>query len=398
MSALRALICLVGLCPMAPLMSVAAPPHSALYNAEALSPLSAKLAQLRRYPGSDSVLIVQIGDSHSAADNISGAWRERLQHRYGNGGRGLMPPGVVYPGYSPRQVALKQSPGWVLRSYLDQSLPEPSASVFGITGYQLIAERPEATLRYTADAINRFDQIDVCALMQPDGGVFSIQTESASASFTLKSASTAVQCFGLGTPLPVGEFTLSVQSGAVTLTSISMRQSAGGVVLSNMGVVGAQVKHFSRTDHLAVSAELMHYRPDLLVFEFGTNDGFSKDLSEAEFEATLRTQITRLQTLAPGVPLLILGAPEAARRGSAFGGWSIPNKLALLRKIQKRVAIEAGAAFWDWSERLGGSDYVKAWAEASPAKMTADRVHYTKVGAAEVARMLDEDITAAIDP
>ena len=39
------------------------------------------------------VHILQIGDSHTAGDAITGAWRDLLQARYGSGGRGVLAPG-----------------------------------------------------------------------------------------------------------------------------------------------------------------------------------------------------------------------------------------------------------------------------------------------------------------
>lgn len=370
-------------------------PRGSLYGWESLAPVFNKLQNLQKFPDSESVLIVQIGDSHSAADNISGAWRERLQLRYGSAGRGVMAPGVIYKGYSPRQVAVSQSQGWEVRTYLSNLSAVKSSSIFGVSGYQLYTNEPGASLRLSTGEPTGFDKISVCALMQPDGGSFDLISDGVSVRASLKSASVGIGCFGVDLPTPRTSVDLVTINGLVVLTSISTRQSVGGVALANLGVVGAQVPHFGLTDDEAVKTELSYYRPDLLVFAFGTNDGFTSKVNEEKFEDDLRAQVARLQRLAPRVPILLIGAPEAARRESRFGRWKVPDGLARVREIQKRVAQDMGLAFWDWSERLGGADYVREWAESTPPKISSDRVHYTKAGADEIARMLDEDFTAA---
>ncbi len=54
-----------------------------LCNPEALRPWLAKLAVADRTEGRAPVHILQIGDSHTAGDNVTGGWRVLLQQRYG---------------------------------------------------------------------------------------------------------------------------------------------------------------------------------------------------------------------------------------------------------------------------------------------------------------------------
>src|ERR1700742_5149784 len=69
--------------------------------------------------GARPVHILQIGDSHTANDNFAGAWRDILQARYGDAGRGVLPPGRPWAGYAMKQVTVSQSPGWTLASIMD---------------------------------------------------------------------------------------------------------------------------------------------------------------------------------------------------------------------------------------------------------------------------------------
>ena len=57
-------------------------------------PNLSRLAHRLRDP-SARVHIVQIGDSHTAADFFSGTLRDKFQARYGNAGIGFVPPSII---------------------------------------------------------------------------------------------------------------------------------------------------------------------------------------------------------------------------------------------------------------------------------------------------------------
>ena len=58
---------------------------------------------------------------------------------------------------------------------------------------------------------------------------------------------------------------LTTDGGPVTITSWATFRDSGGVVLSNVGVVGSQLVHFARNDDAVLAEELRSYRPDLIV-------------------------------------------------------------------------------------------------------------------------------------
>jgi lysophospholipase L1-like esterase len=251
---------------------------------------------------------------------------------------------------------------------------------------------------------------------------------------------------------PQTQAVLVTDSGPVTLTSWASFSGAGGVAVSNLGVVGAELRHFARTDDQALREEFRAYHPDLVVLEFGTNDGFVGHFSVATFEERLREQIRRVRELSGGAPILVIGAPDAETKRadlrhneddfapmpseSATAGtplpdesrpaqagedpdealiaeiadraeaartenvervaaWFSPPALAQVRAVERRVALESGAAFWDWGMRMGGPGAADRWAEAVPPLTRADHVHTTTAGGVEVAAMLEADFERA---
>jgi lysophospholipase L1-like esterase len=423
----------------------------ALCGVEALAPVFAKLAD-RPAGASHTVHILQIGDSHSAGDSITGPWRAALQARYGSGGRGVLPPGRPFDGFLPHGVHVDQSPGWVAENTF--RTPLESTDAFGVSGFRLTASTPGAEIMLTAEPQETFRRLVVCAEKAPGAGGYNVTLGAHSTHISLDDAQRHVDCDDFEAETPQAQAVLVTDSGPVTLTSWGSFSGAGGVAVSNLGVVSAELKHFARTSDQALSEEFSAYQPDLIVLEFGTNDGFVGHFSAATFEGRLREQIRRIRRLSGDVPVLVIGAPdaetkradlknneddfapmpgrastppaellpdltapaqqgqespdeamiaalaqraeaEAAPRVERTAYWFSPPALAQVRAIQRRVALESGAAFWDWGGSMGGAGAADRWANAVPPLTRADHVHTTTAGGAQVAAMLEADFERA---
>jgi hypothetical protein len=436
----------------AALMLAAAPDAScvrALCGADALAPLFAKLASARA-GSAPSVHILQIGDSHSAGDSITGPWREALQARFGSGGRGVLPPGKPFDGFLPHGVHVDQSPGWVAENTF--RTPAESPDAFGVSGYRLTASIPGAQIMLTAEPQEAFRRLTVCAEAAPGAGGYTVTLGALQVRFTLDNPARHIDCEDVTAETPQTQAVLVTDTGPVTLTSWASFSGAGGVAVSNLGVVGAELRHFSRTDDQALREEFRAYRPDLVVLEFGTNDGFVSHFSVSLFEERLREQIRRLRRLSDGAPILVIGAPDAETRRADLrhneddfapvpaesgavaaaplpeaqplqagedpdealiaaiadraeaattqnvertAAWFSPPALSQVRAAERRVALESGAAFWDWGMSMGGPGSADRWAQAVPPLTRADHVHTTTAGGAEVAAMLEADFEQA---
>jgi len=278
-----------------------------------LDPFFAKLARLGPGRGGRPVHILQIGDSHTAGDAITGAWRDLLQGRYGSGGRGVLAPGRPYDGYTTRGATAVMSPGWRIAS--DFGANWAGASVpLGLSAYTLSTETEGATMSVSAEPNELFDRFTVCALTRAGAGTLALRAGTTTATFALSAPSERPECRTLKLDQPAASADVTASGGPVTITSWATFRDAGGIALSNLGVVGSQLIHFARTDDQVIAEELRAYQPDLIVLAFGTNEGFSPRFSQFEYDIILRTQIGRLRRLAGNVPMLLLGSPDALSR------------------------------------------------------------------------------------
>ncbi|WP_442677964.1 GDSL-type esterase/lipase family protein [Sphingomonas sp. ASY06-1R] len=275
-----------------------------------LSPFLAKLHQA----GSRPVNILQIGDSHTAGDTITGAWRDILQQKYGSAGRGILPPGRPFNGYITQGATVSMSPDWQIAGDFGSAWSSPSPPL-GISAYSLTTRTDGASMSIAADPNQAFNRFVVCAIMRPGGGKLQMRAGVNSITFDLSSPTERPECRTLRLSSLVTSADVIASDGQVTMTSWATFHDGGsGVTLSNLGVVGSQLVHWARTDDAVLTEELRTYKPDLIVIAFGTNEGFSPRVSDFEFEATLRTQIGRVRRIAGNVPILLLGAPDALSR------------------------------------------------------------------------------------
>lgn len=373
-----------------------------LCGAENLAPFLARLDAQRGDRG-PPLHIVQIGDSHSAGDFISNAWRRRLQARHGFGGRGVLAAGRPYPGYLTWGVTASQSGGWRTNATFGPSYREGGPPL-GITGFTQTARGPGEMLSLVTDGPDAdFDRIIVCAILQPGGGTVRLLMGRAEETWSLDAPSTGPACRTMDSnDRDSSASIVTTDGGVVSIASFATFEREGGVALSNLGVVGSQLAHLARADDDLLRAELAAFRPDLIVLAFGTNEAFSANLSPDDYERGLRAQVARLRRLAgDAVPILLLGAPDSATRqplladpGSACGdGWSAPRLLGAILRRQALVARDLGLGFWNWSAAMGGRCAASNWRRDG--LMRADHVHFTPEGADRIGAMIDAELERA---
>jgi lysophospholipase L1-like esterase len=359
-------------------------------------------------PKPDQTLdILQIGDSHTAGDMITNGWREAWQAEFGPGGRGTMAVGKPYPGYLTWGVTAAQSDDWVVTSIFGRQRVVDGPAI-GLSGYTHTASHAGANLVLAADSsAYMFDNFSLCGLTGPNKGAVNVVLGSIRGNFSFAALEENATCFQLKSPVPVSTVQVTIQDNRpVSLTSWDTRRKFGGIVLSNIGVVGTRLIHFQRNDDRVLGVELKYTHPDLLVIAFGTNEGFDPTLSFPEAETVMRTQIERIwRLLGYRVPILLLGPPDAATKKieiagltkpetvSCGGGWYVPANLALIKQLQMRLAIEMHLSFWDWQAAMGGACASSRW--VTQGLQRGDHVHFTATGGRALGQALAADLDKA---
>ncbi|MCG2662368.1 MULTISPECIES: GDSL-type esterase/lipase family protein [Brevundimonas] len=362
---------------------------------EALEGVFAALAATEAGTRDRPVHILQIGDSHTAGDRITGALRARMQARFGAGGRGVLPPGVPYAGYGPMQVEVTAR-DWPMRTDVLARGVMPIG--VGLSGGEADV-RDGATMTITAESNGAFDQVQICGeAWQADGELtLTAGAETQTMGFAVREDEVwQPECQTATFDKPQTQIDIR-PTGRLKLYDLRLTRRAAGVQVSNLGVVGATMQDLALRDSSIAWLELAAWMPDLIILAFGVNEGFAPNLDPREYELWLRQALMVVRSM--DAPVLILGAPEGLKPGTGgpCGGRSAPEALAVVRDVQRRVAGETGVAFWDWYGRMGGDCSAERLATLPEPYMRPDRVHFTSIGAEWIGGVLSEDLIGAYD-
>ncbi|ODB40141.1 hypothetical protein A9L43_00745 [Pseudomonas mosselii] len=331
----------------------------------------ALLAGKLRNAGRAPVAIVQLGDSHTAADLFSGELRKLLQARYGDGGIGLVPTSPV-PGIRNDRVIIKsEKRQWELVSARNQQ-----SSQFPLGGYLslplanrasvVLQARDEDRQRYKVSALY---QSTTSASLFVNGG----QRRVLPASNGQWRFSPAYANVGL----PVQ---LSVEGGrGVALGGWYIQgQKHAGVTYSALGINGARLDVVDKWQP-GWRDSLKAVRPDLVILAYGTNEAFDDKLDLALYQTQLDATLTGLRKDLPQAAILLVGPPDSIKQRKARScAARQPQPLASVIRIQKQMAYKHKALFWDWQGFMGGPCSIAGWQAGGLAR--PDLVHLTADG------------------
>ncbi|HTR88035.1 MAG TPA: hypothetical protein VMI56_26365 [Reyranella sp.] len=364
----------------------------------------------------ERVSVLQIGDSHTAGDHFSGRLRELLQERFGNGGRGMMPPGYPFPYWRPYQVEVNQKGSWQVLSSNNTNYPQVP---FGISGFITQSRRAGDTMNLAADS--GFDSADIDFFRSPAGGHFSILVDGR----PVEEVDTRGHPWELARKSIVtnGAGSLQIRTrgdGTVAIADWAVYRRERGVVLSSMGFSGAQIGIMDHWDANNVARQLREMSPALIILAFGTNEGFDPPAVLGDYEAVFASRLAQLRQMMPSASIAVVGPPDANRLPSYCGlrgpqadkagcqpltanqsanygemlahrdrslcHWHTPTGIAIVRAAQQRASRAAGVFFWDWASVQGGECGASSW--VAQGLQRGDHVHMYEAGYGQSAERL----------
>jgi lysophospholipase L1-like esterase len=364
----------------------------------ALAPLAQALAALAQGRAQQPVLVVQFGDSHTAAHFFTSRLRERFQQRYGALGPGRMAPGGVSPAYTrPPQVRVEQSGTWQGASALRSSTPGP----FGLAGWRLRGTGAGSRLVLRSAEPDGFDRFTLDVLVQPEGGSFRLSLDGETGPL-LRAAGPLRRRAPVPLELPhrYREVTVElVGDGPVDFLGWGVERRGAGVLVEGHGLNGATIDMLSNLDQEILRGDLAARPPALIILAYGTNEAVDPQLTTEAYAAALADKVRLLRQMAPRSGIMLLGAPDSARRLTRAGGcngWHPLPGLAAVQAAQRRVAEEQKLAYWNWAEVTGGTTCSLNALTRGPQRLVQeDHIHLTAEGYRASADRLFQHLLAA---
>jgi lysophospholipase L1-like esterase len=366
-----------------------------------------------------SLRILQIGDSHTAADLFTGELRRQLQARYGDGGPGYVDIGEPHPGVRSAALKVSVSDGWEYNALQKSG----DASRFYLSGFDAETSRSGERLVFASPRPIPYDVIEIEFVASPDGGTVDIAVDDLPPmrrSLASSRRERIVERLLPDNSLPAQISKLSItttEGRRVIVSGVSIVNKAYGVSYSNVGFPGATIDIVNKYDPALFVSELQRMNPQIVVLAFGTNEGFNDGLDLETYRARYQNVIGTIRKSLPMARIIVVGPadgnripascikdPTSGRCGVARRAergecpWPTPPKLQAVRDIQRQIADDESIPFWDWSSIMSPKCGAHAWFTATPRLMAADHVHFTVEGYKASAKAFADFLMPFVSP
>jgi lysophospholipase L1-like esterase len=320
--------------------------------------------------------IVHYGDSHIAADLLTGAVRRRLQDSFGDGGPGFIDASDLINSFPRGKLSSMVSDGWRIDGISRTKLR--SDGRLGLAGISLTADQPGESIRLRTIA----EHFEVYLLKQPGGGALQILMDGRlrlgrvalsggafePAYCEIEAPSAAPHLFELRT----------IEPGPVRVLGVLAQRKNPGVVYDAFGINGARAYRPLEWDQAIFVDNLRRRAPDLIVISYGTNEAGDADFDVEEYARSFSALLSVFRKAAPAASILVIAPPDRAIKTG--GAWRSLGRMSGLVEAQRFAAKAAGAAFWNLYRAMGGAGSILEWSAPAARLAQPDRAHLTRSG------------------
>jgi lysophospholipase L1-like esterase len=331
-----------------------------------------------------TVRILHYGDSPTTGDLITADARAMLQKEFGDGGSGFVLIARPWAWYNHRGVEMEASSNWKIDI---AGIAQLKDGMHGLGGVSFLGN-PGAVAHWKLKT-GQHATIEIAYLAQPDGGSFVVEADDKEIG-TVETAADAksAQYQSFKVPPGAAKFDVRVTRGTVRLYGAEFKKAGPGVIYSSLGINGANVTLLSKSfneHHWA--AELRHYKPDLVIVNYGTNESGFADFVDKTWGPEMKLVVGRLHRALPDSSVLLMSPMDRGERNASGDVETIPV-LPRLVQIEARVANETGAAFFNTFQAMGGQGTMGRWYAAEPRLVGSDFIHPMPGGAKIVGELL----------
>ena len=167
-----------------------------------------------------------------------------------------------------------------------------------------------------------------------------------------------------------------------------------GIVVHNLAMRGSSGTLFRQLHREQFVEQLHALNTELVILQYGGNTvPYITEVKAAKrYGGWFASQIKLFQQSLPGVPILVIGPSDMARKSGTL--METYPQLTWVRDALKEAAWDTNALYWDVFEVMGGPGSMAAWVQSEPALASADHIHFTPRGAKQIAELLRQSIQA----
>ncbi|MDC9583092.1 SGNH/GDSL hydrolase family protein [Xenorhabdus sp. PR6a] len=345
-------------------------------------PNFALLADKLRHSDIRQLHVVQLGDSHTAADFFTGKLRSLLQNHYGDAGPGFISP-MSIPG---QRNALVQFAGDKTGWWLSSSRKDNRAD-YPLGGFIAIPEKANSSLQLNSSSAR--DKYWLSALYQSHE-LAQIKTSFA----TIDLPSTQSEWHFSPEQSVRFPIHLYPQDTQLKIGGWLVRRQNPGVMLSALGINGATINMLDKWQPQWIET-LAQMKPDMVILAYGTNEAFNDSLDLAAYQNDLTAKVQAIRKAIPQAVILLIGPNDSLKNKTATScEEQQPALLDNVIQVQQTVAKKQRTLFWNWREYMGGPCSVRGWEQQDLAR--PDYVHLSAAGYEHSAEALYQQLMALL--
>ena len=179
-------------------------------------------------------------------------------------------------------------------------------------------------------------------------------------------------------------------------------------VMDTLAIPGSTVRGWANADPDYLGKRLGDIQYDVVVLEYGTNEGNQRPFDPQAYATDLRTALGNLRHVFPSAKCLLVGPTDRGvmvrhKKTSKHQKRSTrpAPKADLLHfarihrqisEIQRSIGEEYNCGFWNWQDAMGGPGGAYRWLYSNPRLMAKDLIHLSVPGYQQSARTFAEDV------
>ena len=324
--------------------------------------------------------IIHFGDSHIQGDYFSGEFRNILQSYFGNSGNGIIFPYSLAKSYGPRGMLSTTNGVWSSSNILRND-----NSNKGLSGYSISTFDSTAKIKISFNEKFKF----------PVTKKFKIwyETKTDSTDFYLNENFTVINDEKNKNGWGVRTYEFIKDSLNIELSVVQKnKKNAGftfhgiefispiksGINYYQCGVVGAKFTSLIKNAK-HIFSQLEYIKPDLIIFSFGTNEAYDKNVDTTNYFDKVNAFINQLNIDVPNSAIIITTAPDTRSQGR-----TPPNQIAVNEQLIK-ISKFHDVSIFDLNKAMGGWGSLNKWYKKN--LVSGDKLHFKVAGYALQGKM-----------
>ncbi len=364
------------------------------YNQEFEPLLKYFYIQLQRAKDTNQVVrVLHMGDSQIEGDRITRYLRDQFQIHFGGSGPGFIP--IYDPQKQFSSVWITNSGHW--QEHVVFHYPRTIAhKEYGILGRVATINAPDQAAvsiypsKSALELAKRYysSKLLIKNITQPlHINAYWNSTQISADTLSLNNDITQVEWSFKDKPT---KFKLVFHTQESPLFLGIALDSLGGVAVDNISMRGQSSPRLDKTNKQLFSAMASHLDIGLIVWQFGTNMVPTIASNYHFYYKMLSSQLKIIKETIPNVPVVIVGVGDVAHISN--GTVNPYDHISKINEAQKKAALDAGFAFFDLYNAMGGEGSIIKWVNHDPRLAMSDYTHFNANGGKKVADWIYEAI------